>query len=87
MVLAPGRLAGGMFNQFLWFVSLALLMHVFSKPAKEILIVASSQLGLQPRLVQNRPPHQLSSIEIAKCIGRKIAERSRAPMNVLQAPI
>src|SRR6266478_5362557 len=80
VIRTPGRFAGGTFHQVLRRSALPLTMDLLPEPGEQVLIFTTRQIGFQRGIVQCRAVHELGGVQVAHCVGRKIAEGAQAPM-------
>lgn len=77
--------AGDHLHQLGRAIAAAVAVDVVPQPFAEGLELAAGELPVQIGQVGSHLLHELGGVEIAELIGREIAERTLAPVNVLQA--
>lgn len=82
-----GAFAGGEAHEFLRLMPHAVAMDFLAQPAEQRAVFAARQLSFERRTIRLRPAHKLRGVQIAQRIGREIAHRADAPVDVLQAAV
>ena len=80
-----GLRAGDVFDQVRRPAPLAFAMNFLSQPAEQALIVTLCECLVKPAKIGLGLGEKLGRIEIAKRVGRKVADEPGAPVDVLEA--